>query len=125
MHVTSTPSCVGTRFFFSLVTYRLPVSVVIIAEYVLGLPIFFSSISLTRPASVYLAGGCVNFCSLTISIHLSSSPFLSSGTYESFSLAIGYTLLQPSKTNLEPDDLNSYPLLSMITVTVSNSAAAI
>ena len=50
---------------------------------------------------------------------------MSSGTYESLSLAIGYTLLQPSKTNLDPDVLNSYPLLSMVTVTVSNSAADI
>ena len=42
--------------------YLLSKIVVIVGEYVLGLPIPFSSNVFTRLASVYLAGGSVKLC---------------------------------------------------------------
>ena len=51
------PSSVGTSCLCSFSMYLLSKIVVIVGEYVLGLPIPFSSNAFTRLASVYLAGG--------------------------------------------------------------------
>ena len=56
------PSSVGVNCFCSFSIYLLSNIVVIVGEYVLGLPIPFSSNAFTRLASVYLAGGSVKLC---------------------------------------------------------------
>ena len=59
---TTFPSSVGINCFCSFSIYLLSNIVVIVGEYVLGLPIPFSSNAFTRLASVYLAGGSVKLC---------------------------------------------------------------
>ena len=56
---TTFPSSVGYNCFCSFSIYLLSKIVVIVGEYVLGLPIPFSSKAFTKLASVYLAGGSV------------------------------------------------------------------
>lgn len=63
---TTFPNSVGTSCFLSFSIYLLSNIVVIIGEYVLGLPISFSSNALTRLASVYLGGGSVKLCFVSI-----------------------------------------------------------
>ncbi len=81
--VTISPSSVGTIAFFSFFTYLLSIIVFIVGEYVLGLPIPFASNTLTRLASVYLAGGSVNDCFL----------------FCFFSLKISFSYISGSSTN--------------------------
>ena len=56
------PSSVGCNCFCIFSIYLLAKIVVIVGEYVLGLPIPFSSNVLTKLASVYLGGGSVKLC---------------------------------------------------------------
>ena len=85
MLFTINPSSVGIKFFFSLTTYSLLNNVDIVGTYVDGLPIPFSSKSLTKEASVYLAGGCVKCCFPSIDAGSKTSPSSNSGNNTSLS----------------------------------------
>ena len=85
--VTTSPSGVGRRNLPSFTTYSRSRIVEIVGAYVLGRPTPVSSISRISVASVYLAGGWVNFCSCFSSRSVSGSPAFRSGSGGSFSSA--------------------------------------
>ena len=81
----------------------------IVGTYVLGLPIPFSSISLTKEASVNLAGGWVKCCFPSIDSFFSISFSDNLGRItESFSSSIvySYNFINPSNLTVEPWALN-------------------
>ena len=106
MSVTMMPSCVGFSDFPSLSTYPLSMTVDMVGAYVDGRPIPFSSSFLIRDASVYLAGGWVNFWEGFISSFSSCVSSLSGGSTTgcSFfsSVETSYSLVNPSKATVYP-----------------------
>ena len=128
---TTSPSCVGTNCFLSFSIYLLSIIVVIIGEYVLGLPIPFSSKAFTKLASVYLAGGSVKLCFassfsfFTSWFNSSFGIFVLSSSSSLESLPSTYSVINPLNFKFCPLALNLYSFTSISTLIVSYTAAAI
>ena len=81
------PCSVGVKVPFSIVTYSLKDKVEMVAAYVEGRPIPFSSINLTMRASVYLEGALVKCCSCFSSIKDKDSVETRSFSFENIVIA--------------------------------------
>ena len=136
----SVPSRLRVRYSLSspalspFATYSLCCMVVMVAAYVLGLPMPSSSSFFTRLASLYRMGFCANLCVATICVRVSTSPIVRLGSAPlaspSFSGSVSVSLYMrrnPSNFTTSPfaTNVSSVPLMLMLICVFSISASAI